>query len=126
MTWARALMALRVLSGVIFVVFGIGKFVSHASELASFRSYGLPVPGLLVIAVGVIEIGGGALLISGRLVRPTALVLAGDMIGAIVVSGVAKGEIISLTLAPALLTAMIVQLWAELARAGFGERPGLR
>jgi putative oxidoreductase len=126
MTWARALMALRVLSGVIFVVFGIGKFVRHASELASFRSYDLPVPGLLVIAVGVIEIGGGALLISGRLVRPTALMLAGDMIGAIVVSGLAKGEIISLTLAPALLIAMIVQLWAELARAGFGERPGLR
>ena len=67
-----------------------------------------------MIAVGVIEIVGGALLISGRLLRPTALVLAGDMIGAIVVSGVSNGEIISLTLAPALLVAMIVQLLAEL------------
>ena len=33
------------------------------------------------------------------------------MIGAIVVSGIAKGEIISLTLAPAELVAMLVLLW---------------
>ena len=52
--------------------------------------------------------------------------LAGDMIGAIVVSGVANGEIVSLTLAPALLIAMIVQLLAELTAAGLSERPGLR
>jgi uncharacterized membrane protein YphA (DoxX/SURF4 family) len=42
------------------------------------------------------------------LTRPAALVLAGDMIGAIVVSGIAKGELISLTLAPAELVAMLV------------------
>ena len=113
MTRARVLLALRVISGGVFVVFGIGKFVNHPAELASFKSYGLPVPGLFVIAIGVIELVGGALLISGRLLRPTALVLACDMIGAIAVSGVSNGEIISLTLAPALLVVMIVQLWAE-------------
>ena len=113
MTRARVLLALRVISGGVFVVFGIGKFVNHTAELASFKSYGLPVPGLFVIAIGVIELVGGALLISGRLLRPTALVLACDMIGAIAVSGVSNGEIISLTLAPALLVVMIVQLWAE-------------
>lgn len=119
-------MALRVLSGGVFVVFGVGKFVNHASELGSFRSYGLPVPGLFVIAIGVIEVVGGALLISGRVLRPTALVLAGDMVAAIIVSGLAKGEIISLTLAPALLVVMIAQLWAELTPAGLSERPGPR
>ena len=92
MTRARALLALRVMSGGVFVVFGVGKFVNHAAELASFKSYGLPVPGLFVIAVGVIELVGGALLIFGRFLRPTALVLAGDMIGAIIISGVAKGR----------------------------------
>jgi hypothetical protein len=51
------------------------------------------------------------------------LVLAGDKIGASVVSGVSRGEIISLTLAPALLLAMIVQLWAELRPSVLGERP---
>ena len=126
MTRSRALLALRVLSGGVFVVFGVGKFVNHTAELASFKSYGLPVPGLFVIAIGVIELVGGALLISGRLLGPTALVLAGDMIGAIVVSGVSKGEIISLTLAPALLVAMIVQLWAELRPSVLGERPDVR
>ena len=47
MTRARALLALRVVSGGVFVVFGVGKFVNHAAELASFKSYGLPVPGCL-------------------------------------------------------------------------------
>lgn len=126
MTRARALLALRVISGGVFVVFGVGKFVNHAAELASFKSYGLPVPGLFVIAIGVIELVGGALLIFGRFLRSTALVLAGDMVGAIIISGVANGEIISLTVAPALLIAMIVQLWAELAPAGLSGRPDLR
>ena len=76
------------------------------------------MPGLFVIAIGVIELVGGGLLISGRFLKPTALVLAGDMVGAIVVSGAAKGEIISLTLAPALLVAMIVLLWAACGRHG--------
>lgn len=48
---------------------------------------------------------------TGVLTRPAALVLAGDMIGAIVVSGIAKGEMISLTLAPAELVVMLVVLW---------------
>jgi putative oxidoreductase len=97
----RALLVLRVLSGGVFVVFGAGKFVNHASELASFKTYGLPAPAVFVVAIGLIEVVGGLLLIMGMLTRPAALVLAGDMLGAIIVSGVGKGELISLTLAPA-------------------------
>src|SRR5262249_9628178 len=106
----QLLRAVRVISGVVFVVFGAGKFVNHSSELASFRDYGLPAPEVFVIAVGVVELVGGALLIVNRLVKPAALVLAADMVGAIVVSGFAKGEPISLTLAPALLIAMLALL----------------
>jgi putative oxidoreductase len=95
----------------VFVAFGAGKFVNHASELASFRAYGLPAPDAFVIAIGVIELFGGLLLIAGVLTRPAALVLAGDMVGAIVVSGIAKGEVISLTVAPAELVAMLTLLW---------------
>jgi putative oxidoreductase len=102
---------LRVASGGVFVAFGAGKFVNHGSELASFRTYGLPAPEAFVIAIGVIELIGGLLLIAGFLTRPAALALAGDMVGAIVVSGIAKGEVISLTLAPAELVAMLVLLW---------------
>lgn len=106
-----ALLVLRLLAGGVFVVFGIGKFVDHATELASFEAYGLPAPEAFVVIVGLIEIFGGALLLAGVLTRPVALVLAGNMIGAIVVSGIAKGELVSLTLAPAELVAMLVLLW---------------
>jgi putative oxidoreductase len=106
-----ALLILRLLAGGVFVVFGIGKFVDHPTELASFKAYGLPAPDVFVVFVGVIEIVGGALLIAGIFTRPAALVLAGNMVGAIIVSGIAKGELVSLTLAPAELAAMLVLLW---------------
>jgi len=99
--------AIRWAAAIVFILFGAGKFVNHGSELASFRLYGLPAPDAFVYAVGVVELGGGLLLASGRRIRLAALVLAGDMVGAIIVSGIARGEDISLTLAPALLAAMI-------------------
>jgi hypothetical protein len=55
---------------------------------------------VFVYLAGVIGTGGGLLLIMGLLTRLAALALAADMIGAIVVSGLARGELISLTLAP--------------------------
>ena len=112
MTRDRALLVLRLVAGGVFVVFGAGKFVNHASELASFRTHGLPAPEVFVVVVGLIELVGGALLIAGVLTRPAAMVLAGNMVGAIIVSGIAKGEPISLTLAPAELVAMLVLLWS--------------
>jgi putative oxidoreductase len=109
----RAVAALvgRVVGGAVFVIFGVGKFVNHASELASFQSYGLPAPDAFVYVIGVIEIVGGLLLMLGLLTRPAALVLAGDMVGAIVVSGIGRGELVSLTLAPAELALCLYLLW---------------
>jgi putative oxidoreductase len=109
---------LRVAAGVVFVVFGIGKFSQHETEVDSFRTYGLPEPDAFVYAIGVLEIAGGLMLIAGFLVWLAALALAGDMVGAIVVSGIGEGEVVpSLTLAPALLVAMLVLLRRELPRA---------
>jgi putative oxidoreductase len=108
MTRDRALLWLRIAAGGVFVVFGAGKFVNHAAELASFRTDGLPAPEVLVVAIGIIELVGGLLLVAGVLTRPAALIPAGDMVAAIVVSGIARGELISLTLAPAELVAMAV------------------
>jgi putative oxidoreductase len=105
-----ALTATRWASGAVFVAFGAGKFVNHASEASSFQSYGLPWPNLFTNAIGVVELAGGVLLIPGLATRMVALLLAGDMIGAIVVSGLLRGETISLTLAPALFVAMVVLL----------------
>jgi putative oxidoreductase len=79
--------------------------------LNSFEDYGLPSPDAFVYAIGVIEVVGGLLLLIGLATRLAALVLAGDMVGAIVASGIGEGEAISLTLAPALLVAMAYLLW---------------
>ena len=99
-------------AGAVFVVFGIGKFTDHAHEVASFETYGLPSPDAFVYLVGVLETVGGLLLIAGLLTRLVALALAGNMVGAIVVSGIGEGEVFpSLTLAPLLLAAMLFLLW---------------
>ena len=95
----------------VFVIFGVGKFSQHATEVDSFRTYGLPSPDAFVYAIGVLEIVGGLMLIAGFGTRLAALALAGDMVGAIVVSGIKEGEIASLTLAPAELVTMIVLLF---------------
>jgi putative oxidoreductase len=126
MTRDRALLLLRIVSGGVFVAFGLGKFINHSSELASFEAYGLPAPGVFVVLIGVIELVGGMLVLAGIRTRPAALVLAGDMVGAIVVSGVAKGEIISLTLAPAELVAMLVLLWAGPGAYSLSPSPSAR
>lgn len=114
-TVGRCVLAVRWAAAVVFVVFGAGKFVNHASELASFRHYGLPLTDAFVYAIGALELVGGLLLASSRLVRLAALALAADMIGAILVSGIGRGEQVSLTLAPVLLVAMIFLI-------GFGAR----
>jgi putative oxidoreductase len=108
---AVAALVVRLAAGAVFIAFGIVKFTRHTSELASFQAYGLPAPDLFVYVIGVIEVVGGALLIAGLATRPAALVLAGDMVGAIVVSGIGLGEPVSLTLAPVLLILMVVLVW---------------
>jgi len=108
---ATAVALSRVAAGVVFVIFGVGKFSQHATEVDSFRTYGLPSPDAFVYAIGVLEIVGGLMLIAGFGTRLAALALAGDMVGAIVVSGIKEGEIASLTLAPAELVTMIVLLF---------------
>jgi uncharacterized membrane protein YphA (DoxX/SURF4 family) len=104
----RVLAGTRWVAAVIFASFGVAKFTNHSAELASFRHYPLPAPEFFVYLVGVVEVTGALLLAVGLLTRLTALALAADMVGAIAVSGLARGEIISLTLAPLLLIAMII------------------
>ena len=119
---ATVALAARVVAGVVFVVFGIGKFSQHQTEVDSFDTYGLPSPDAFVYAIGVLEIAGGLLLIAGLATRLAALALAGDMVGAIVVSGLKEGEAISLTLAPALLITVLVLLWTGAAPPSLDAR----
>ena len=119
---ATASLLVRLGAGAVFVIFGVGKFTSHASEVVSFHTYGLPSPDTFVYVIGVIEVIGGALLIAGLATRVAALVLTGDMIGAIIVSGVGQGEAISLTLAPAQLVAMLFVLWSGPGKRALDRR----
>jgi putative oxidoreductase len=108
---ARLAPWVRVGAALVFVVFGVGKFTAHATELSSFRGYGLPSPDTFVYAIGLLELIAGLMLGVGALTRLAAIVLAGDMAGAIVVAGFGHGEVVpSLTLAPALLAAMLFLL----------------
>ena len=121
----------RLAPGVVFVIFGADEFVNHARNVRSFTRYGLPAPSGFSYGIGTLEILGGLALLAGIALLPVAIALAGDMVGAIVVSGIALGELVSLTLAPAMLVAMLVLIARELrrraaGRAGDGGRPRLR
>ena len=110
----RSLTGARLAAGAVFVIFGLGKFLSHASELSSFETYGIPWPMVMVYLVGVLEVVGGLALLAGVAVAPVALLMAANMAVAIVVSGIGEGEVVpSLTLAPVLLIAMGLLLWTE-------------
>ncbi|MGI8428113.1 MAG: DoxX family protein [Solirubrobacteraceae bacterium] len=119
----RSLLLIRWVAAILFLVVGIGKFGNHFSELASFHHYGLPIPGAFAYAVGVLEIAGGLALATGTVVRVAALFLAIDMIGAILVSGIAQGELVSLTLAPVLLAAMVFLLLPRRGKRTLAESP---
>jgi uncharacterized membrane protein YphA (DoxX/SURF4 family) len=107
----RTLTRIAILSGLIFIGAGLVKFLFHHWELHAFQSFGLPWPSVLEIFAGVLETVGGILLVARRWVAPTAFLLAVTMVVAIASSGIGHGDVIpSLTLAPALLLAMLYLL----------------
>ena len=118
----RAARVLCLATGAIFAAFGASKFTNHASEVHSFRTYGLPSPDAFVYFIGVIETAGGILLIIGLATRLAALVLSGDMVGAIAIAGVKEGGVLNLGLAPALLTTMLFLLWAGSGPVALDQR----
>jgi putative oxidoreductase len=113
--------AVRVVSGVFFVSAGAGKFLDHAHEVDEFRRFEVPLPEVAVVAVGVVEIVAGALLVVGLLVRPSALVLALNMVGALLTAGRVVGGSFHLVYAPALLVLMIFLMWAGPGRTSIDE-----
>lgn len=105
------------ITGAVFVIAGLPKFVAFGWELDAFERFGLPYAEVWVIVAGVVEIGGGVLLIARRQVAPAALVLAATMAVAIAVSGVKEGDVIpSLTVAPVLLAACLYLILATATR----------
>lgn len=123
----RTLSTIAVAAGLVLVVGGLAKFVAHGWELDAFRRFGLPVPEVTVLVVGVAETAGGLLLAWRRLIAPTALIEVGIMAVAVAVSGIGHGDVIpSLTLAPLLLVGLVFLLVATLRppRGGGRIEPG--
>lgn len=103
--------------GVIFLIASLPKFFAYGWERDAFVRYGLPLPGALVILAGVLELVGGALLVAGRLVLPSCVLLSITMLVAFVAGGILGGDPIpSSTLAPALIVAMVWLTWAATRR----------
>lgn len=107
-----AVTVVRVVAGLIFVVFSFGKFFRHEQYLEEFASYGLPASSLLIYLVGLLELGWRAGAHRG-IAHPAGRPRAGlNMVIAIVTAGVQVGGPIHLGLAPALAVGMMVLIWA--------------
>ena len=88
-TWApRALGLLRIITGYLFIWHGTAKLFG-TPHVAMFD--GLQLFSLVGLA-GVLELVGGALLILGLFVRPTAFVLSGFMAVAYFMGHASKGN----------------------------------
>jgi putative oxidoreductase len=108
--WLPTLVA--VVTGVIFVSFGIGKFVEHASEAVDFERYEVPLPSLAVYVAGVVETLGGVLLIIGLFTRLAAAALALQMVAVVATAGRVEGGFLNLGVAPMLFVAMVFLVWS--------------
>ena len=116
----------RVVSGLFFVSVGLGKFLDYSKEVDDFRSYEVPWAEVAVPLVGALEVVGGVLLVIGFLVRPVALLLALNMVGALATAGRVEGGSFHLVYGPALLVLMVFLCWVGPGRLSIDDRQAAR
>ncbi|MGZ5238078.1 MAG: DoxX family protein, partial [Caldimonas sp.] len=91
---ARALAALRIVAGYLFLQHGTAKLLGFP-HVAMFDN--LPVLSLFGVA-GVLELVGGALIVVGLFVRPVAFVVSGEMAVAYFMEHASHGNVLFPTL----------------------------
>jgi uncharacterized membrane protein YphA (DoxX/SURF4 family) len=85
---AWAALVLRVALAAVFIPIGLGKFLNHDTYTERFDRWGFGfAPGTVAVLVGVVEVLGGLMLLLGVLPRLAALVLMGNMVGALATAG---------------------------------------
>lgn len=112
----------RIITGLLFALSAIPKFALHDIELAEFVRYGFPASSPIVYLVGLLELGGGLLLLLGLGTRIAAAGLAVNMAGAILTAGIRVGGPIHLGVAPTLLIATLYLIWAGAGTAALDRR----
>jgi putative oxidoreductase len=75
-----ALLVLRVIVGLVFVIMGVPKLTGVAGTATFFGSVGIPAPGFFAIFVGLLETFGGLALILGIAVRWVGLLFIIEML----------------------------------------------
>ena len=79
-----AAILIRLMVGGVFLSEGIQKFIyPNALGVGRFLKIGIPYPEIMAPFVGLVEIGGGILMLAGFLTRLAALALIVDMLVAI-------------------------------------------
>jgi putative oxidoreductase len=80
-----ALLALRVVLGVIMIYHGWPKVTNLGGTIEGFTGMGVPLPAFSAVFAAVAEFGGGLLILLGVLTDIAGLAFAIDMLGAIAV-----------------------------------------
>jgi uncharacterized membrane protein YphA (DoxX/SURF4 family) len=120
-------LVLRVALAALYIQVGLGKFVNHDAYVERFERWGFgAAAGEVAILVGCVEVGCGLLLLGGVVPRLAALVLMGNMVGALVTAGrIDGGQDIWLPLVLIALLSVVValgagrwSLWRARARGG--------
>ncbi|CAN5868512.1 DoxX family protein [soil metagenome] len=91
MLWG--IVVLRVVVGLVFLVNGASKvlFGGLGETSAAISSAGIPAAGIVALAVGGLEFVAGILLTLGVLIRPFAVLLAVEMVFAILLVHLQNG-----------------------------------
>ena len=129
-----ALAILRIVAGAVLLAHGAQKvFVfGHAGVTGAFAGMGVPLPALSAAVVATVELLGGLALVLGFCTRLAALLLAIDMLGAILLVHAKNGFFLPtgtefvLTLFGATVALAIAGGGAASIDARLAERNGIR